>query len=113
MSCPHRFYERKTRLRQPIVPSRLKHTDGRLTGIYNTLKCTDIHDLSKCKLPPLSVLAAGGGGGMGGEARAPETVTSRGDNKLLKFEHTEQTLLPMMHQSRRVTVTMATTGGRR
>jgi len=42
----------------------------------------------------------------------PETAASRGDNKLLKFEHTEQTLLPMLHQNRRVTVTMATSGGR-
>lgn len=121
-----RCYERKTRFRQPIVLSKLKQLDGtgRLGSIYSLLKCSDLKDSTiQCKLPPITPekIASGGGGcgrsktphrGGGGGVEGGRGEEGGGDISLPKFEHTEQTLLPMLHQNRRVTLTTGTAGGR-
>lgn len=37
-----RHYQRRSRFREPIVPTRLRQCDGRLQGVYSTLRCPDI-----------------------------------------------------------------------
>ena len=37
-----RHYQRRSRFREPIVPTRLKQSDGRFHGVYSALKCSDI-----------------------------------------------------------------------
>ena len=37
-----RHYQRRSRFREPIVPTKLQMSDGKLQGIYNSLMCSDI-----------------------------------------------------------------------
>jgi len=106
-----------------------------LGSIYSLLKCSDLNDSAiQCKLPPITPekiasggcgrsktphIGGGGGGGGGGEGRGEEGRGEEGrgeggggDISLPKFEHTEQSLLPMLYQNRRVTLTTGTAGGR-
>ena len=97
-----RCYQRKTRFRRPIVPTRLRQTDGRLVGIYGSLKCADIREP---KLPAISEMCQL----TASECAASESpeckLSSLSDGvRLPKFEHTEASLLPLVNQQRKVTI---------
>ena len=37
-----RHYQRRSRFREPIVPTKLQMCDGKLQGVYSSLTCSDI-----------------------------------------------------------------------
>ncbi len=107
-------YQRKTRFRQPIMAAKLHKMDGgRLCGVYSTLKCSDICEPEFCNeyisttFPPIKpgVLlltgALAGNKGTDHNSHSEDTVAEAGlgsNVELPKFEHTEFSLLPMIHQ---------------
>ena len=94
-------YQRKTRFRQPVVPAKLRQTDGKPCGIYTALRCSDIQEPDGCKLlPPISGKARLTGSGSDKVSR----LSSGGSSLTLpRLEHTEASLLPTVN--RRVTIT--------
>ena len=114
-------YERKTRFRYPCIPAKLCQVDGgHLCGIYNTLKCSDIHELdlhSMTTFPPITPgslqltgpLPGSSGDDYGSHSKAEEAKPGQGNNvELPKFEHTEISLLPMIRQNLRKATVAAT-----
>ena len=93
--------------------------------MYSLLKCSDLNDSTvQCKLPSITPEKAASGAGCGG-SKTPHRGGGEGgrgeggkgeeegrDVHLPKLEHTEQSLLPMLHQNRRVTITTGAAGGR-
>ena len=92
-------YQRKTRVRHPLPPAKLRFCDGYPVGIYSTLKCSELQDpaelqpqlcsqqqhqpkshLRKCISEEDGERDGGKSGGEGGPRRL----------------HTEKTLLPEM-----------------
>ena len=119
-----KHYTRKTRVRQPINPINLRHDDGRVMGIYSTLKCPDIAEPDHYYQMTQPGDSTGSAGGYrvrsSGRARPSEpssdarvpSVSSQSavavrDTQTPRLQHTEASLLPFTqhHPHRKVTIT--------